>query len=186
MDVLCRFANFGLRCCNKVRLAPSPQFLAHLYSGQTAECINMPLDMKVGLSPGDCVRWGPSPPTQKGAQPPIFGPRLLWPNGCMDQDATWDKGRPRRRPQPTRHCVRWGPSSPSRNFHKGTQIDPQFSASVCFGQTSGWTMMPLAIEVGLGLGDFGFDGEPAAPENKAHPPPPNFWPMSFVAKRPDG
>jgi len=31
---------------------------------------------------------GQSPP------PPIFGPRLLWPNGCMNQDATWYGGRP--------------------------------------------------------------------------------------------
>jgi len=29
-----------------------------------------------------CVRWGPTSP--KGAQPPIFGPYLLWPNGWMD------------------------------------------------------------------------------------------------------
>jgi len=49
-----------------------------------------------------CVRWGPSPPSQKVAEPPIFGPRLLWPNGIMDQDATWSRGRP----CPTRHCVR--------------------------------------------------------------------------------
>jgi len=30
----------------------------------------------------------------------------LWPNGWMDQDATWWDGRPWPRP----HCVRWGPS----------------------------------------------------------------------------
>jgi len=41
-------------------------------------------------------------------QPPVFGPCLLWPNGWMDQDATWHGGRPRPRP----HCARWGPSSP--------------------------------------------------------------------------
>jgi len=34
------------------------------------------------------VRWGPSPPSQKGGGArgrcaPIFGPRLLWPYGCM-------------------------------------------------------------------------------------------------------
>jgi len=32
---------------------------------------------------------------------------VLWPNGWMDQDATWYGGRPR----PRRYCVRWGPSS---------------------------------------------------------------------------
>jgi len=30
---------------------------------------------------------GTSSPPQKGAETPLFGPRLLWPNGCMDQDA---------------------------------------------------------------------------------------------------
>jgi len=50
----------------------------------------------------------PSPfPQKRGQSPPIFGPFLLLPNGCMDQDATWYGGRPR----PTQHCVRWGPSS---------------------------------------------------------------------------
>jgi len=45
----------------------------------------MPLGMKVGLSPGDFVLDGDPDPTPKGAKPhPIFGPRLLWPNGCMD------------------------------------------------------------------------------------------------------
>ena len=28
----------------------------------------------------------------------------MWPNGRMDQDATWYAGRP----WPRRHCVRWG------------------------------------------------------------------------------
>jgi len=48
--------------------APSPkrgqsplQFLAHFYCGQTAGCIKMPLGTEVGLSPGEFVRWGPSP-----------------------------------------------------------------------------------------------------------------------------
>jgi len=36
-----------------------------------------------------CVRWGPSSPPQKGAEPPILGPCILWPNGCMCQDNTW-------------------------------------------------------------------------------------------------
>ena len=51
----------------------------------------------------------PAPP--KGAWPPIFGPSLLWPNGRMDQDATWYGGWP----QPRRHCLTRGPSSPSQN-----------------------------------------------------------------------
>ena len=39
---------------------------------------------------------------------------------------------------------------------KGTQT--QFSANVCCGQTAGWTKIPRGIEVGLGPGDFVFDG----------------------------
>ena len=37
----------------------------------------MPLGMKVGLGPGDFVLDGdPAPASNKGAQPPIFGPCL--------------------------------------------------------------------------------------------------------------
>ena len=62
----------------------------------------MPVGVKVGLSPGHVVLdWDPAPPP-KGAQP------QLWPNGWMDQDATWYEGRPR----PRLHCVIWGSSSP--------------------------------------------------------------------------
>jgi len=32
-----------------------------------------------------CVTWGPSSPLLKGAQPPIFGLCLLWPNGRPSQ-----------------------------------------------------------------------------------------------------
>jgi len=40
---------------------------------------------------------GDQAPYPKGAEPhPIFGPRLLWPKGCVDQDATWYGGWPRR------------------------------------------------------------------------------------------
>jgi len=63
---------------------------AHVYCGQTAGRIKMPLDTKVGLSPGDFVLDEDPASTPRGMEPhPIFGPRLLWPNGCMDQDATW-------------------------------------------------------------------------------------------------
>jgi len=41
-----------------------------------------------------CVKWGPSSHCRKGAEPPIFGPYLLRPNGCMDQVATWYRGSP--------------------------------------------------------------------------------------------
>jgi len=51
--------------------------------------IKMPLAMDVGLSPDDFMLDGdPAPLPKKGAELPIFGPRLLWPNGWMDQDGT--------------------------------------------------------------------------------------------------
>jgi len=62
---------------------------------------------------------------------------------------------------------------------------PQFLAHICCGQMAGWIKMPLGREVGLGPDDIVLGGDPV------HPPPkrgraPDFWPMSIVAKRPDG
>ena len=47
----------------------------------------MPLGREVAsLSPSDIVLDGdPAPLSQKGAEPPIFGPCLVWPNGWMDK-----------------------------------------------------------------------------------------------------
>jgi len=48
------------------------------------------LGIEAGLGPGDFVLDGDPPITKRGhSHPPIFGPCLLWANGCMDQDATW-------------------------------------------------------------------------------------------------
>jgi len=47
----------------------------------------MALGMKVGLGPGHIVLGGePAPLPKKGAEPPIFGPLLLSPNGWINQD----------------------------------------------------------------------------------------------------
>ena len=88
------------------------QFLAHVCCGQTAGWIKMPLGMEVGFGPGHIMLDGDSHPTPKKGQPPTFCPCLLWPNGWMDQDATWYEGRPRPRP----HCVVWGSSFPPPQF----------------------------------------------------------------------
>jgi len=115
--------------------AQQPQFAAHVCCGQTAGCIKMPLGMEVCLSPGHIVLDGDPGSLIKGhSSPTIFGPCLLWPNGWMDQDATWYRGRPR----PWRHCVRRGPSPVA----KGAQ-PPKFSAHACCGQTAVWIKMPL-------------------------------------------
>jgi len=55
----------------------SPQFSAHLYCGQTAGCIKVPPGMEVGLSLGDCVKWGPSPYPKRGGAPPNFRPTSI-------------------------------------------------------------------------------------------------------------
>jgi len=53
----------------------SPQFLAHVYCGQTAGYIKMALGMEVGLGPGHIgARWGPSFLPQKGDRAPNFQP----------------------------------------------------------------------------------------------------------------
>jgi len=64
-----------------------------------------------------CVRWGPSSPPAKGHSPhPIFGPYLLRPNGCMDQDATWYGARP----QPSRLCCN---GDTFKTFYRLTYLD---------------------------------------------------------------
>jgi len=60
----------------------------------------------------------------KGAEPPIFGQYLWWPNGCMDQmPYGMEVGRP---PRPRRLCVRWGPSYPQKKGH--THLHPIFGS----------------------------------------------------------
>ena len=141
----------------------------------------MALVTEVGLSPGDFVLDGDPAPSQKGGRAPstIFRPFLLWPKGWMHQDATWYGGKPQRRGL----CVYLdGDRAP---LPKRGQ-SPHFSAYVYCGQTAVWIKMPLGTEVGLGPDDIVLDGDPAIPRKRAHPPPPNFWPMSIVAKWLDG
>ena len=105
-----------------------PQFSAIVRCGQTTRWTNMALGMEVGLGPGDFVRGGPSYPQNREHthHHPVFGPCLLWPNGWMDEDATWYGSRPRPRPQ---RCIRWGPISYPRMGHSS----PLFSAHIYCG-----------------------------------------------------
>jgi len=89
----------------------APQFSAHICCGQMAEWIKMPFGREVGLYPSNIALDGdpaPSSPKRGQSPPPIFGLCLLWPNGWMDEDATWYGSR--RQPRP--YCVRREPSSP--------------------------------------------------------------------------
>jgi len=168
----------------------------------------MPLGMEVGLDPDHIVQDGdPAPPkrgvhspTPRGGHSPrpIFGPCLLWPNGWMDQDATWYEHMPR----PRRHCVRWRSSSPPPQKNRGHSL-PQFSAHVCCGQTwvSEWVSSFLTAHqhilgylVPNGCMDQDatwYGGRPRPKRLCVHPSPkrghtPNFRPMFTVAKRLDG
>ena len=50
----------------------------------------MPLDTEVGLAPGNIVLMDTQLlDPKRGTAAPTFGPCLFWPNGWMDQDATW-------------------------------------------------------------------------------------------------
>ena len=105
-----------------------------VYSGQTVGWIKTKLGMDVRLGPGHIVLDGDlAPLPQSGTvQPPFFGLCLLWPNGWMDQDATWYGGSLRPRP----HCVRWGPSSPQKghsppNFRPMSAVAKRLDSSRC-------------------------------------------------------
>ena len=63
----------------KKRAEPPPQFSAHVYCGQTAGCIKMPLRTEVDLGPGHFVLDGFPLSAKEAQQPPLFGPCLLWP-----------------------------------------------------------------------------------------------------------
>jgi len=155
------------------RKGRSPLFSANVYCGQTAAWIKMPLGMEVGLGPGHIVLDGDpaSPPRKGGTVPsPIFGPRLLWPNGWMNLDTMVGLG-------PGNIVLHADPAPTPR----GTAL-PQISAHVCCDQTAGCIKMPLGTKVGLVPGCIITWG-PGSRSQKDHRPPSYFWPMSIVTKQ---
>jgi len=74
---------------------------------------------------------------------------------------------------------------PAPSPKRGVAPQKKFSAHVYCGHRAGCIKMALGMEVGLSPGDFVLDGDPASPPLKGHSPP-NFRPMSVVAKRLDG
>jgi len=150
-----------------------PQFSPHLYCGQTAGCIKVPLGMEVGLSLGDCVRWGPSPYPKRGGAPPIFRPtsivakrlhgsrcHLVW---------RWTSAY-------ATLCSMWTLYTREK---KGTPIPNQFLAHVYCGQMAEWMKTPLSTEVDVGPGHIVLDRVPAPAKGVQQPP--CFRPMSSVA-----
>ena len=148
-----------------------------VYCDQTVWRIKMKLGTQVGLGPGHIVLDGnPVPLLQRGRSPWIFGPYLLRPNGCRDQDATWYGCRT----QPMRLCVRWGPRSPLPK-RGGRSPSRKFSAHVYCGQTAGWIKMPLGTKVGLSPGDSVLGTQLPPPPTTGAQQTSSFRPMSIVA-----
>jgi len=72
---------------------PLTQFLAHVYCGQTAGWIKMPLGTQVNVGPGDVgpgdvVLDGVAAPHKRGTTP-SFRFMSIVANDWMDEDATW-------------------------------------------------------------------------------------------------
>ena len=74
-SLLSKFRDAGIYTCVRINRS------------QTARWITMSFHMEVGLGPGHIVLWGPDPalPRKEAQQPPLFGSRLLWPNGRPSQ-----------------------------------------------------------------------------------------------------
>ena len=100
--------------------AEPPQFSAHVCCGQTAGWIKMPIGTMVGLGRTTLCYMQAQLHHSQGAQPPDFGPCRLWPNGCMDQDATYYECR--RLPKP--HCITWDPAPSSQKRHSPLVFGP--------------------------------------------------------------
>jgi len=112
-----------------------------------------------------CVRWGPSSPSPKEADPQLSadvccGQTVRWIKMPLGTDAGLGPG----------DIVLDGDPAP---FPKGHS--PQFSALVCCGHTAGWMKMPLGMEVGLGPAHC------VRLEPNTHLP--SFRPMPIVVKR---
>jgi len=135
------------RLSNCWALVEIAQHLAKLWG--TVDCLMYPVcwavsywKMKNSLRSEECRAWQTS---GRCNVQPLETRRLSWPNGLLDQDATWYGGiclGPG-------HIVLHG--DPAHHPPNGTQ-PPQFLAHVCYGQTAGWVKMPLGMEAGLRSG----------------------------------
>ena len=72
-----RLCSIGTQLPPEKRHTHPAQFLAHVYCGQTAGWIKIPLGMKVGVGPGDIVLDGVLAPPKKGNSSPTFRPMAV-------------------------------------------------------------------------------------------------------------
>ena len=135
----------------------APKFSAHVYCGQTAGWIKMPLDIKVGLDTGHILLDGDhAPPSSKEDTTPFsahvcYGQTALWIKMLLSIEVGLGPG----------HIVLDGDPAP---FPKGGTAPPQIFGHVCCSQTAGWIKMPLGMKLGIGLGHIVLDGDPAPPK----------------------
>jgi len=159
---------------------PLPKFSAHVYCGHMAVSVKMALGMEVGLSPGDCVRWGSSPLPKKGVEPPL---QFLVHFYC-GQTALCIK-------MPLGVEVSLSPLSPGDFVLDGDPAPhqkeggaPQFLARGYCDQTADGSRWHLVWRWAFGPGHTVLDGDPA-PLCKKGAEPPNFRPMFILTKRLD-
>jgi len=68
------------------KMGQDPQFSAHVYCGQTAGWIKMPLGTEVDLGPGHIVLDGePAPPGESGTAALLFSAHISCGHGCPSQ-----------------------------------------------------------------------------------------------------
>jgi len=133
-----------------------------MYCGQSAGWIKMPLGIKVEICPGHIVLDRDPASLPKGAQPPIFGPCLLRPNGWMDQDTTWYVAT-EVEICPGHTVLDGDPASLS----KGAQTPNFRSMSVAAKRLNVSRCHSVRIEAGLGhAGDIMLDRDPVTPTPK--------------------
>ena len=108
-----------------------PQFSAHVYCGQTAGWIKMPLGIEVSLGPFHIVLDGDNtaPLPKKWAEPPQAAPAHLCCSQiarCIKMPLGMEVG-----PQPRRLCVQCG-----RSYPQDTPTPPNFGP--CLLWPNGW------------------------------------------------
>ena len=163
----------------KKRWERSPQFSAHVYCGQTAGWMKMPLNTEVCLDPDDIVLdRDPAPPKNIEGTALIFSSCPLWQTAvCFRIPLGTEVGLS------LGNIVLDGDPAPLPQNGESRQ----FSANVRCGQTAGCIKMQLGTEVNLGPGDVMLEGVPApSPIPRKRGKAPSFRPMSIVAKRLDG
>jgi len=138
----------------------APQFSVHVYYGQTAGWIKMPVGTEVGLVQTTLLDGDPALPQKRHI--PQFSAHVY----CGQTAVCIRIGLPLGTVVGFSLCDIVLDCDPAPLPLKGHS--PQFFANVQCGQTAGWTT-PLGMKVGLVIGDFVFDGYPAPLEERHSP-----------------